>query len=136
MSIRFDLPTIDDGTKPWWDAARDGQLLVKRCADCGKAHWYPRIFCPFCWSENVNWEQASGKATLYTYSVVYANDLPPFNEKVPYVAAVVDLDEGPRMLSTLVDCEFDQLQVGMPLEVTFEQRTEEITLPVFRPAAA
>lgn len=135
MSIRFDLPTVDDGTRQWWDAAGDGKLLVKRCANCGKAHWYPRIFCPFCWSENVDWEQASGKATLYTYSVIYSNDLPPFNEKVPYVAAVVDLDEGPRMLSTVIDCDFDQLRVGMALEVAFEQRTEEITLPVFRPAA-
>jgi uncharacterized protein len=131
---RFDLPTIDEGTQAWWTATQEGKLLIKRCADCGKAHFYPRPFCPHCWSENVDWEQASGRATLYTWSVVYSNDLPPFPEKVPYAAAIVDLDEGPRMMTRVVGCEFDDLRVGMPLEVTFEQETDQVTLPVFRPA--
>ena len=130
---RFDLPTIDEGTAPWWEATRDGRLLVKRCADCGKAHFYPRPFCPYCWSERVEWETASGRATLYTWSVVYSNDLPPFGTRVPYVAAIVDLDEGPRMMTNVVDCAFDDLRVGMPLQVTFRQETDEVTLPVFRP---
>jgi uncharacterized OB-fold protein len=133
-AARFDLPTIDEGTEPWWTAAREGRLLIKRCGDCGKAHFYPRIFCPFCWSENVAWEEASGRATLYTWSVVYSNDLPPFPDKVPYAAAIVDLEEGPRMMTRVVGAEFDALRVGMPLEVTFEQETDEITLPVFTPA--
>jgi hypothetical protein len=131
---RFDLPTIDEGTEPWWAATRAGKLLIKRCGDCGKAHFYPRPFCPHCWSENVDWEQASGRATLYTWSVVYSNDLPPFPDKVPYAAAIVDLDEGPRMMTRVVGAEFDELRVGMPLEVTFEQETDDVTLPVFRPA--
>ncbi len=70
-----------------------------------------------CWSTNVEWVEASGRATLYTWSVVRRNDLPPFPERVPYVAAVVDLDEGPRMMTNVVDCEFDALEVGMALEV-------------------
>ena len=82
------------------------------------------------------WEDASGRATLYTYSVIYQNDLPPFPERIPYVAAVVDLDEGPRMMTNVVDCAFDDLRVGMALEVTFRQETDDITLPVFRPAVA
>lgn len=80
------------------------------------------------------WEDASGRATLYTWSVVRVNDLPPFGERVPYVAAIVDLDEGPRMVSNVVDCEFDDLEVGMPLEVAFREETDEVTVPVFRPA--
>jgi hypothetical protein len=87
-----------------------------------------------CWSERVEWEDASGRASLYTYSVVYVNDLPPFAARVPYVAAIVDLAEGPRMMTNVVDCEFDELEIGMPLEVTFRQETDEVTLPVFRPA--
>jgi uncharacterized OB-fold protein len=83
----------------------------------------------------VSWEQASGRATLYTWSVVHQNDLPPFAERVPYVAAVVDLEEGPRMMTNVVDCPFEQLRIGMALEVTFRRETEEISLPVFRPAA-
>jgi uncharacterized OB-fold protein len=132
--LRFDLPTPDQDTQPYWDAAREGRLLIKRCASCGRAHFYPRPFCPFCWSEEVAWEEASGRATLYTYSVVHHNDLPPFPERVPYVAAVVDLEEGPRMMTNVVDCPFEQLRVGMPLEVTFRKETDEITVPVFRPA--
>jgi uncharacterized OB-fold protein len=135
-AVRFDLPSIDPGTAPWWEATKDGRLLVKRCTDCGKAHFYPRPFCPHCWSERVDWEQASGRATLYTWSVVYTNDLPPFPDKVPYVAAIVDLDEGPRMMTRVIGCDFADLRVGMALEVTFEQETDDVTLPVFRPAAA
>lgn len=131
---RFDLPTPDPSTQPWWDAARDGRLLIKRCADCGRAHFYPRPFCPHCWSTNVAWEQASGRGTLYTWSVVHQNDLPPFNERVPYVAAIVELDEGPRMMTNVVDCDPADLVVGMPVEVTFRPETDDVTLPVFRPA--
>ena len=132
-SVRFDLPTPDASTQPWWDAARDGRLRIKRCAACKRAHFYPRPFCPFCWSDRVEWEEASGQATLYTWSVVFQNDLPPFPERVPYVAAVVDLAEGPRMMTNLVDCDPTQLRIGMPLEVTFRRETDGVTLPVFRP---
>lgn len=132
--VRYDLPVPDAETQPFWDGAADGRLLIRRCGACGEAHFYPRNFCPSCWSDDVTWVEASGRATLYTWSVVYSNDLPPFGERVPYVAAVVDLAEGPRMMTNVVDCEFDRLAVGMDLAVTFEQRTEDVTLPVFRPA--
>jgi len=132
-STRFDLPTPDPSTQPWWDAARHGRLLVKRCAACGRAHFYPRPFCPYCWSDQVDWEDASGQATLYTWSVVFQNDLPPFNERVPYIAAVVDLAEGPRMMTNLVDCRAEQLGVGMPLEVVFRPVADDVVLPMFRP---
>ncbi len=132
-SPRFDLPTPDDATQPWWDATREERLLIKRCNACGEAHFYPRPFCPKCWSEDVVWEDASGRATLYTWSVVYSNDLPPFPAKVPYVAAIVDLAEGPRMMTNVVGCEFADLQVGMQLQVAFQAETDTLTLPVFTP---
>jgi hypothetical protein len=133
--MRFDLPTPDAETQPYWDAAREHRLLVKRCAACGKAHFYPRPFCPHCWSGDVEWVEASGRATLYTYSVVRRNDLPPFNERVPYVAAVVDLEEGPRMLTNVVDCDEADVRIGMALEVTFRDDADELSIPVFRPAS-
>ena len=132
--MRFDLPAPDPETQPFWDAARAGRLLVKRCADCGEAHFYPRPFCPHCWSEQVDWEQASGRATLYTWSIVRSNDLPPFPERVPYVAAIVDLDEGPRMMTNVVDCDFDRLEVGMNLSADFRDVGDDVTIPVFVPA--
>jgi uncharacterized OB-fold protein len=132
--VRFDLPAPDPETQPFWDAAREGRLLVKRCADCGEAHFYPRPFCPHCWSDQVEWEEASGRATLYTWSVVRSNDLPPFPERVPYVAAIVDLAEGPRMMTNVVDCDFDDLEVGMDLGAAFRDVGDDVTLPVFVPA--
>jgi len=109
--------------------------MIRRCGACNAASFYPRPFCPQCWSDDVAWEEASGRATLYTWSVVYQNDLPPFGTRVPYVAAIVDLAEGPRMMTNIVDCDFDALTVGMALEVTFRPETDTITVPVFKPAA-
>ncbi|MCW2831236.1 MAG: hypothetical protein JWP31_1928 [Aeromicrobium sp.] len=135
MSIpRSDLPTIEDESRPFWDAAREQRFLIARCNACGLAHHYPRPFCPTCWSEDVVWEDASGRATLYTHSTVFMNDQPPFKEQLPYIAAVVDLDEGPRVMTKLVDVSPDDVQIGMPLVVDYEVLTDEITAPVFRAA--
>ncbi|MGN9814650.1 Zn-ribbon domain-containing OB-fold protein [Streptomyces sp. SD11] len=131
---RFDLPEIDAFSRPYWDAAADGRLLLRRCGACGRAHHYPREFCPHCWSEAVTWERASGRATLYTWSVVHRNDLPPFGARTPYVAAVVDLAEGPRMMTEVVECGEADLRVGMALEVTFRAAAEALEV-TFRAAA-
>ncbi|MFG2194510.1 Zn-ribbon domain-containing OB-fold protein [Streptomyces sp. NPDC048639] len=129
---RYDLPETDAFTQPYWDAATEGLLLIRRCADCGAAHHYPREFCPRCWSENVTWERASGRATLYTWSVVHRNDLPPFGHRVPYTPAVVDLAEGPRMMTEIVGCPESELRIGMDVRVAF-RTGEAVSVPVFRP---
>jgi len=126
-------PQIDASTQEFWDAARRGALRIKHCADCGANHYYPRPFCPKCWSTNVGWIDAAGTGTLYTYSVVRSNDLAAFRERVPYVVAMVDLDEGPRMETNIVGCPLDELRVGMRVTVAFEDEGE-IVLPRFRPA--
>jgi uncharacterized protein len=128
---RFDLPEADAFSRTYWDAAAEGRLLVRRCGACGRAHHYPREFCPHCWSEDVRWEEVSGRATLYTWSVVHRNDLPPFGERVPYVAAVVDLVEGPRMMTEVVECAAADLRVGMEVEAVFRE-AGEFRVPVFR----
>ena len=125
---------IEDESRPYWDGLNEGRLLIKRCSDCGAAHFYPRPFCPDCWSGNVDWEAASGAATLYTWSMVHQNDLPPFNTQVPYIAAVVDLAEGPRMMTRVVDCDEADLVVGMALSLGFTALDDELQIPVFRPA--
>ncbi|MEV5979056.1 Zn-ribbon domain-containing OB-fold protein [Streptomyces sp. NPDC052114] len=140
---RFDLPEADAFTRPYWEAAGEGRLLIRRCGACGLAHHYPREFCPKCWSEDVTWERASGRATLYTWSVVHRNDLPPFGGRVPYVAAVVDLAEGPRMMTEVVDCAEGALRIGMALRVAFRETGAAegsggeggaaVAVPVFRP---
>ena len=129
--LRYDLPEADAFTRTYWDAAAEGRLLIRRCHGCGRAHHYPREFCPHCWSEDVVWEPACGRATLYTWSVVHRNDLPPFGQRTPYVAAVVDLAEGPRMMTELVDCpDPGLLRAGTRLEAAFRDG-----VPVFRPEA-
>jgi uncharacterized protein len=116
---RADIPTIDVASAPYWDAARRGQLLIAECAACGKVHHYPRPFCPFCWSEDVHPVQANGTGTLYTYSTVYVNDLAPFKERLPYVAAIVELAEGPRLMTTIEGANPGDLRVGMPVTAVF-----------------
>ncbi|GAA2681757.1 Zn-ribbon domain-containing OB-fold protein [Streptomyces lunalinharesii] len=120
-AVRFDRPEVDAFTRPYWAAAAEGRLLLRRCraAGCWAVHHYPREFCPRCWSEDVVWEPAAGRATLYTWSVVHRNDLPPFGDRVPYVAAVVELAEGPRMMTEVTDCAESELRIGMPLAVHF-----------------
>jgi uncharacterized OB-fold protein len=131
--MTFHVPSPDVETQAWWDAAREHRLLIKRCSACGRPHFYPRPFCPFCWSDDVDWEQASGRASLYTWSVVHRNDLPPFHERVPYVAAIVELEEGPRMATNIEGCGPGDLKVGMAVEVGFRDEGA-VVVPVFRPA--
>ncbi|MCC3778026.1 Zn-ribbon domain-containing OB-fold protein [Streptomyces sp. UNOB3_S3] len=135
-SARADVPEIDDFTRPYWDAAAEGRLLIRRCraAGCGRAHHYPREFCPYCWSADACWEEAGGGATLYTWSVVHRNDLPPFGSRLPYTAAVVDLDEGPRMTTEVVDCPEEALRIGMRLWAAYRRLPGAgVVVPVFRP---
>ena len=136
--VRFDLPTPEGDTIEFWEATKEERLLIKHCNACGAYSYYPRPFCPKCWSENVEWFEASGKATLYSWSVIYSNDMPPFKDKVPYVAAIVDLAEGPRMMTNIVGCPQtpEALVLDMPLQVKFEKFSDEISLPLFTPAKA
>jgi|SRR5690606_3813815 Predicted nucleic-acid-binding protein containing a Zn-ribbon len=133
-AVRFDLPTIEAETKPFWDALREGTLMLGRCESCEQVHYYPRPMCPHCWSEMVTLVPAKGGGTLYTWSTVFVNDLPPFNAKLPYVAAQVDLEEGVRVTTIITGASPKELEIGMPVELGFEAISDEVTIPVFSPA--
>lgn len=133
MATSAHLPVPDNDTAPFWAACRERRLLLRRCRSCDCVSFYPRPFCPQCWSDDVAWIDASGRATLYTWSVVHRNDIPPFRERLPYVAAIVELAEGPRMMSNIVGIDPGSLTVGMPLAVVFHDETDDITLPLFGP---
>lgn len=132
------LPVPDSETAAYWSAAREGKLLIKECRSCGKAFFYPRNACPRCWSSETEWREASGRGTVYTFTVVHQNDLPPFRDRLPYVVAVVELDEGVRMTSNIEECRPEHVRCGMPVRVAFrtEARSEDdaVALPVFHPA--
>lgn len=121
-------PVATPETAKFWEAAAAGKFIVKACKACGKAHWYPRNFCPFCGSTDTYWKDASGKGKIYTYSVM--------RRAVPvYAIAYVTLDEGPTMMTNLVDCDYDKLKVGDRVEVTFAKTEGGAALPLFRPVA-
>lgn len=128
------VPKATPETQPFWDGARAGELRLQRCNACGSAYFYPRPSCPRCGSQDVEWMRASGAARLYSY-VINHRPAPGFEDDGPYVIAVVELAEGPRMMTNIVGIEPDpdNLVLDMPLRVTFTQRGD-MSLPVFEPA--
>lgn len=129
------LPVPTPETAPFWDGLKEHRLRIQRCTECGKAYFYPRPFCPHCFSSNVEWFTASGRASLHTYEIVHRAPA-AFAADAPYVLAVVQLEEGPRMLSNVVGIEPDpaSLTLDLALEIVFDDVSEAITLPKFRPA--
>ncbi|HEX5496236.1 MAG TPA: Zn-ribbon domain-containing OB-fold protein [Mycobacteriales bacterium] len=126
---------------PFWEAAERGELLLPYCPACARFFFYPRTACPTCGSRDTEWRPASGRGTLYTFCVQHVSPLPAFADAVPFVTAIVELDEGPRLMSFLVDVDVDVdaepdaagIRCGMPVEVTFTRDAENRTVPVFRP---
>jgi uncharacterized OB-fold protein len=130
---RKPVPVVNPWARPFWDAARDHKLVIQKCKDCDKYVFYPRIACPHCFSDELIWVQASGKGKIYTYSVVVSNAPSAFVQDMPYVIAVIRLDEGVQMLSNVVGCDPQEVTCDMPVEVTFEKLDEHFTLPKFKP---
>ncbi len=130
------LPVPQPESDFYWEKCREHELWLRRCNDCQKAYFYPRDICPHCFSRNVTWVKASGRGTVYTYAIVHRPPTPAFRDKVPYVVALVELEEGPRMPTNLVGVEPDpaKIKIGMPVVVDFEDVSPTISLPVFRPA--
>ena len=116
----------------FFEAAKDHRLLIQRCTACSEYQFYPRKLCVHCGSPDVEWAQASGRGTVHTYTVIHQQGMPGWRDEVPYVAAVIDLEEGVRMTSTVVGVEPSSVTVGMPVEVTFVNEGM-YTLPRFRP---
>lgn len=129
------LPKPTPDTQPFWDAVKRHQLSLPKCKACGQLHYFPRPFCPHCFSWDLEWVRCSGKGKLYSY-VINHRPAPGFEEEAPYVIAVVELDEGPRMLSNLIDIEPtpEAVQVDMPVEILFQDVNEEMAMFKFRPA--
>jgi uncharacterized OB-fold protein len=127
------LPAIDDETRPYWDAAREGRLVLQRCTACGRHVFYARALCPHCHRGPLEWVDASGGGEVYSFTVARRSASPAFAHLVPYVVALIDLDEGVRMLATLRVDDPEQARVGQRVRVAFEE-LGEVTLPVFEPA--
>jgi len=119
-------------SRPFWDAAKAGRFTLQRCEDCGKWVFYPRSHCPHCWSPRLTWHDASGRGTVKTFSIIHRPGHPAWNAVAPYALGLIQLEEGPTMLSTLVDVDHAALHVGLSVQVRFVQ-VGEFALPMFVP---
>lgn len=126
------LPKPTPWSKPFWDGCKRHELLIQKCKNCQTSIFYPKMFCPQCLSPNLEWVRASGRGKVYSYTIVHSYGPTEFSEDTPYVVAVVDLEEGVRMMSNIVECLPDLVKCDMEVEVVFDDVTEDITLPKFR----
>ena len=127
-------PLNPEFTRPFWEATKRHELIMPRCTMCDHLFFYPRSECPCCLSSNIAWAPVSGRGRLYSFTIVNQPAHSAFRDDAPHVYAIVQLDEGPRMISNVVECDHADLQVDMPLVAVFDDVTPEWTLVKFKPA--
>ena len=127
------LPNVRPESLVFWEGAKRHELLIQKCLDCGSYRFYPRSICPYCLSYEAEWVKVNGRGKIYSFTVSHHYPSPEFKEDVPYNIAIVELDEGVRLMSNIVECHNENLKIGMPVEVVFEDVTPEITIPKFKP---
>lgn len=128
----YPVPVQNADSKPYWAAAANDELVLKRCSDCGKHHFPPRHLCPYCWSEHLEWVKSCGEGVVYSFTVMHRPPMPAFAPRVPYVVALVDLVEGPRMMANVIGDDASAVAVGDRVELCFEARGENAKVPQFR----
>lgn len=126
------LPVPTGTTQPFWDAARRNQLVAQRCVDCCAWRHYPQAMCPECHSDRTEWAIVGGRGVIHSYTIAHHAFDPYWKDRVPYVIATVELEEGIRMVSDMPELDVDVARIGLEVEVFFEPVNEEITLPRFR----
>jgi uncharacterized protein len=127
-------PELRGFARTYWEAAARGELRLPRCVACTTFAWPPRPRCPACGSDRIDWVRTSGRGVVHTFTVVHQASDPDFRARVPYVVAMIDLDEGVRLLGNVVDCAVDDVGIGMPVAVACAPAGEGVAVPVFRPA--
>jgi uncharacterized OB-fold protein len=137
MELERPLPQpITPEAKPYWDGLKEGALMLPRCTACGGTFFYPRVICPRCGARDIGWIKASGRGTLYSFAIAHQSINRAMRVPPPYVLAMVELAEGPRMLTNLVNVAPDPkaLRCDMPVQVVFSKLTDEVTIPLWEPA--
>lgn len=126
MSLKF-LAAAQPESMPFWEASAKGRFLLPHCRACNRAHWYPRAMCPLCGGPDVEWREASGRGTVYSVSVAR-------RANPPYALAYVTLEEGPTMMTNIVDCDLDTVTIGQAVKVVFKPSSGDVAVPMFTPA--
>lgn len=129
------LPRVTPDSEPFWRGLRARKLLLPCCLDCSEPHLPPGPVCPYCFSDRIHWKEASGRGRISTWTVVHKAWFPAFEAELPYNVVQVELDEGPRLTANVVGIGNEQLKIGLPVQVEFDDMTGEMTLPRFRPRA-
>jgi uncharacterized OB-fold protein len=128
------LPRINRDSAPYWKSSKEHNLKLQRCSRCERFRFYPSLSCHFCSSLEFEWLPISGRGEVHTYSVVYRGPGAPFADLLPLVVAMVTLEEGPTMMSNIVGTDPEDVRIGMPVQIAYEDVNDQITLPVFEPA--
>jgi uncharacterized OB-fold protein len=132
FSIEKPLPLANEDSQEYWEACKRGELRLQQCAGCAHVRFPPAALCPRCLSESFTWEPMCGRGKVYTWIVVHRPQHPAFFEDVPYNVAIVELEEGPRLHSRIVGCANEAISIGMPVEVVFEKKNDDVTMPYFK----
>ena len=135
MAYEKPLPQPNADTKPFWDGCKEHQLRFQKCRDCGHVRWPASIICPMCYSHDADWIASIAKGKVYTFVVYHQAYHPAFEGDLPYVVAIVELEEGPHILTNIVGCNPDDVRCDMPVEIAWQDITEEFSLPNFKPAS-
>ena len=134
MDYKKPLPKVNADTKPFWEGCREHQLRFQKCTHCSHVRWPPSVLCPMCYSRDTEWVVSSGRGRVYSFVVYHQAYHPAFEGDLPYVVAIVELEEAPHVLTNIIGCSPEQVKCEMPVEVVWEEVTDKITLPKFRPA--
>jgi uncharacterized OB-fold protein len=124
-------PVANADSLPYWNAAREHRLLIRKCKDCGTLHFMPRHLCPECWSDQLEWVESKGRGSVHSFTVIRRAPVATFAERTPYVVALIDLDEGPRMIANVVGEGALSVAIGDQVDVTFEDRGDGSVVPQF-----
>ena len=136
MAYTKPIPIVIDENRPFWEATRRKELLLQCCRDCGAYRFPPNILCVECSSTAFDWKPVSGRGKVYSFVIFHRAYHPGFADELPYAVACIELAEGPRLMSNIVGIPPGEVRCDMPVEVVFEEITDEISLPKFRPAPA
>ncbi len=134
MAYDKPLPGDNPDTKAFWDGCRQHRLLFQKCSSCGHVRWPPALICPNCHGREADTTVSSGRGTVFSYVIYRETPHPAFRADLPYVVALVELDEGPRLITNIVGCPCEDVACDMPVEVVWDDVTETVSLPKFRPA--
>jgi uncharacterized protein len=135
MSPSLPQPVANADSQPYWNAAREDRLVIRQCKSCGEKHFMPRHLCPYCWSEDLAWIDAKGTGSVHSFTVIRRASDPAFASLVPYVVALIDLEEGPRMMANILGEDALSVRIGDRVRVTFQDRGDGAKVPQFKRVA-